>query len=242
MPLYRDEGVVIRTHKLGEVDRIVTLLTKNHGQVRAVAKGVRKPSSRFGARLEPFMVADIQFYEGRTLDTISQAESLSSYGGEIVADYEKFTAANAIVETAERLSRETSSAAQYLLLVGALRSLARGEHSTQLVLDAYLLRALALSGWRPALQTCQGCGAMPTMFAVQSAASYCRSCAHPGAVAMGANGLELMSALLGGDWDTAKTAPPELRQKVSGVVAAYLHWQLERGLKSMAHLESNHAS
>ena len=63
MPHYRDEGIVLRTHKLGEVDRIVTVLTKSHGQIRAVAKGVRKTSSRFGARLEPFMVADLQLYE-----------------------------------------------------------------------------------------------------------------------------------------------------------------------------------
>src|SRR4051812_14657484 len=57
---YRDDAVVLRTHKLGEADRIITLLTKHHGQVRAVAKGVRRTSSRFGARLEPFMVADLQ--------------------------------------------------------------------------------------------------------------------------------------------------------------------------------------
>ena len=78
MPHYRDEGIILRTHKLGEVDRILTILTKEHGQIRAVAKGVRKTSSRFGARLEPFMVADLQLYEGKNLDTVSQAEQLAS--------------------------------------------------------------------------------------------------------------------------------------------------------------------
>ncbi|MEY3966613.1 MAG: repair protein RecO, partial [Actinomycetota bacterium] len=68
MPHYRDEGIVLRTHKLGEVDRILTILTKDHGQIRAVAKGVRKTSSRFGARLEPFMVCDLQLFEGKNLD------------------------------------------------------------------------------------------------------------------------------------------------------------------------------
>ena len=66
MPLYRDEAIVLRTHKLGEADRIVTLLTRQHGKVRAVAKGVRRTTSRFGARLEPFMVVDVQCYEGRS--------------------------------------------------------------------------------------------------------------------------------------------------------------------------------
>ena len=55
MPLYQDEGVVLRTAKLGEADRILTLLTRDHGKVRAVAKGVRRTKSRFGGRLEPFM-------------------------------------------------------------------------------------------------------------------------------------------------------------------------------------------
>ena len=65
-PLYRDEAIVLRTHKLGEADRIITMLTRTRGRVRAVAKGVRRTKSRFGARLEPGMVVDVQCYEGAT--------------------------------------------------------------------------------------------------------------------------------------------------------------------------------
>jgi DNA repair protein RecO (recombination protein O) len=74
VPTYRDEAVVLRTQKLGEADRIVTVLSKSHGKFRAVAKGVRRTASKFGSRLEPFMVADMQFYVGRSLDTVTQAE------------------------------------------------------------------------------------------------------------------------------------------------------------------------
>ena len=88
---YRDDGVVLRTHKLGEADRIITILTKHHGQVRAVAKGVRRTSSRFGARLEPFMVADLQLISGRTLDIVTQAVAKGAYGGNIAADYGRYT-------------------------------------------------------------------------------------------------------------------------------------------------------
>ncbi len=97
MPTYRDEAVVLRTHKLGEADRIVTMLSRSHGKIRAVAKGVRRTGSRFGARLEPFMVIDGQFYIGRTLDIVQQAESAGSYGADIVDDYPCYTAANALV-------------------------------------------------------------------------------------------------------------------------------------------------
>ncbi|QRN79320.1 MAG: DNA repair protein RecO, partial [Nocardiopsis sp. BM-2018] len=66
MPSFRDDAIVLRTHLLGEADRIVTLLTRNHGKIRAVAKGVRKTSSRFGSRLEPFMFVDIQWASGKS--------------------------------------------------------------------------------------------------------------------------------------------------------------------------------
>ena len=105
VPLYRDEAVVLRTHKLGEADRIVTMLSRQHGKIRAVAKGVRRTASKFGARLEPFMVADVQCYEGRSLDIITQAESLGSYGAEITGDYGSYTAASVMVETADKLNK-----------------------------------------------------------------------------------------------------------------------------------------
>ena len=81
VPLYRDEAIVLRTHKLGEADRIITLLTRQHGRVRAVAKGVRRTTSRFGSRLEPFTHVDLQLAEGRNLDVITQAETIDAVPG-----------------------------------------------------------------------------------------------------------------------------------------------------------------
>ena len=132
MPTYRDEAVVLRTHKLGEADRIVTMLSKQHGKIRAVAKGVRRTASRFGARLEPMMVADVQCYVGRSLDIIQQAESLGSYGADIADDYASYTAGMAMIETADKVTDDDGSLQQYLLLVGALRSLSRREHHPSL--------------------------------------------------------------------------------------------------------------
>src|SRR3954463_16184458 len=104
VPLSRDEAVVLRTQKLGEADRIVTLLTRRHGRVRAVAKGVRRTGSRFGARGEPFMQGDLQLHEGRSLDTVTQAETIAPFGERIAADYGRYTAGTAVLETAERLT------------------------------------------------------------------------------------------------------------------------------------------
>ncbi|MEY3624690.1 MAG: repair protein RecO [Actinomycetota bacterium] len=233
MPHYRDEGIVLRTHKLGEVDRILTILTKDHGQIRAVAKGVRKTSSRFGARLEPFMVCDLQLFEGKNLDTVSQVEQLSNYGAAIVADYPRYTAASAMVEAAERLTRESSNSQQYLLLLGGLRTLAAGVHQSSQVLDSYLLRALALSGWVPEFDRCQGCGGEPISFSVHTGFVSCSTCLAPGSVRLGASGLAHMTDLLGGNWEGVGKAKQETKEAVSSVISAYLQWQIERGLRSM---------
>ena len=130
MPLYSDEAIVLRTHKLAEADRIITLLTRQHGVVRAVAKGVRRTTSRFGSRLEPFTHVDLQLAVGRNLDVITQAETRAPYGARIADDYDRYTAASVMLETAERLVSEERqpSVQQYLLLVGALRAMTSGEH------------------------------------------------------------------------------------------------------------------
>ncbi|WP_223690431.1 DNA repair protein RecO [Leifsonia poae] len=239
MPVYRDEAVVLRTHKLGEADRIVTLLTRQHGKVRAVAKGVRRTASKFGARLEPFMVADVQLYEGRSLDVVTQAESLGSYGAAIAEDYASYTAANAMVETADRVTESESSLQQYLLLVGALRSLSKLEHGAALTLDSYLLRALSLAGWAPSFLDCARCGAPGPHLSlvVQLGGVVCADCAPQGAPRLDTATIDLLGALLTGDWAAAERTDDSTQSKASGVVAAYTQWHLERGLRSLQHVQ-----
>jgi DNA repair protein RecO (recombination protein O) len=237
VPNYRDEAVVLRTHKLGEVDRILTLLTRQHGQIRAVAKGIRKTTSRFGGRLEPFTIVDLQLYEGKNLDTVTQAEQLASYGTKIIEDYQRYTIASAIVEAAERLTREVSSEKHYLLVVGALRSLAQTEIEPDQILDSYLLRSLSLSGWVPALDSCVSCGSAPTVFSVQTGAVTCGACSIPGSISIGSDGISHMKNLIAGNWDEVAKVADLARKTVSGSIAAYTQWQLERGLKSMNFVE-----
>ena len=238
MPVYRDDAVVLRTYKLGEADRIVTLLTRRHGKIRAVARGVRRTASKFGSRLEPFMVADLQLYEGRTLDVITQAETIGAYGAEISQDYSAYTAANAMVEAADRLTEAEGSLQQYLLLVGALRSLARHEHGAALTLDSYLLRALAIAGWAPSFADCARCGreGPHTAVVVQVGGVVCEECAPPGTPRIAGATVGLLGALLTGDWSLAEAAPERDRSQASGIVAAYAQWHLERGLRSLSHV------
>ena len=169
MPTYRDEGIVLRTQKLGEADRIITLLTRRNGRIRAVARGVRKTSSRIGARLEPFNHVDVQLYEGKSLDNVTQVETIDAMGGRLADDYARWTAGTAMLETAERLSAEERepNVQQYALLVSGLRSMAAGEHEPTLILDSYLLRSLAVAGWSPSFDACARCAQPVTASGIQ---------------------------------------------------------------------------
>ena len=155
---------MLRTHKLGEADRIITMLSRRHGKVRAVAKGVRRTTSKFGARLEPFSHIDLQFATGRSLDVVTQVESLDAFGEPLTEDYPAYTAGEVMLETADRLVVEEREPAlqQYLLLVAALRALnegtSDGPRPATLILDSYLLRSLAIAGYAPSFADCARCG------------------------------------------------------------------------------------
>lgn len=241
VPLYRDQAIVLRTYKLGEADRIVVLLARELGRIRVVGKGVRRTKSRFGARLEPGMVVDLQCYEGRTLDTVTQAATLETFGDLIVRqDLTAWAAASSMLETAERLTEDREPALQhYHLLMGALRSLAYQEHAPGLVLDAYLLRALAISGWAPSFFDCAKCGAPGphAAFHIVAGGSVCPVCRPPGSAAPAPDTLRLLAALLSGDWAVADGSQERHRKEAAGLTAAFLQWHLERGIRSLRMVE-----
>jgi len=239
--LYRDEGVVLRTQKLGEADRIITLLTRSHGRVRAVGKGVRRTRSKFGSRLEPFTHVDLQIYAGRSLDVVQQAETLAPYGDRLAGDYARYTAGTAMLETAERLTAEEKepSTQLFLLMVGGLRALTDETHSPGLVLDAFLLRSLAVAGYAASFEDCARCtrrGPHP-FFNVPAGGAVCSGCRPGGSVSPAPETFALLGALLTGDWLHADASDQRHRREASGLVAAYLQWHLERGLRSLPMVE-----
>ncbi|MGH3457059.1 DNA repair protein RecO [Aeromicrobium sp.] len=241
MSLYRDAGVVLRTHKLGEADRIITLLTRDRGLVRAVARGVRKTTSRFGGRLEPFMHVDLQLAEGRSLDVITQVETISAFARDLGGDYPAYTAGTAMLETAERLVQEDGEPAvqQLQLLVGALRALSEHRQTPSLLLDSYQLRALSIAGYAPTFDGCARCGREGPHrdFHAPSGGMLCHTCRVPGSAAPSPFTVTLLAALLSGDWDVAVTADDRSRREASSIVGAYLSWHLERGLRSLSHVD-----
>jgi len=239
--LYRDEAIVLRTQKLGEADRIITLLTREHGRIRGVAKGVRRTKSKFGARLEPGSHVDIQLYTGRTFDTVTQVESISNYGEALTDDYSRWTIAGTILEAAERFtSHEHEPALQeFKLVTGALKALAENKYDPSMILDAYLLRSLAVGGYAPSLVNCSKCDAPGPhrYFSLVGGGSVCADCRPSASATPALETLKLMSDLISGDWESAMASELRNRREANGLIAAYLQWHLERGLRSLQIVE-----
>lgn len=239
MPTYRDEAVVLRTHQLGEADRIITLLTRTHGKVRAVAKGVRRTSSKFGGRLEPFQHIDIQFAEGRgSLEVVTQVEAL--HASRLSGDYARFTAAEVLVETTDRLVAEEGvpSLQQYRLLLGALLALERGDLPAPLIVDSFLLRALAIAGYALATTECAGCSSADVhWFSPQGGGAVCTGCRTPGSATLDDDTVAHLGALLAGDWSAVLATARQTATRCDGMVVAYATWHLDRALRSLPYFE-----
>jgi DNA repair protein RecO (recombination protein O) len=151
-----------------------------------------------------------------------------------------------MLETAERLTEtEREPALQlFLLLAGGLRALAEGSHDPGLVLDAFLLRALSVAGWAPSFTDCARCGeAGPhRAFAIASGGSVCPQCRPVGSAAPHIETLELLAALLSGNWAVADASPDRRRREASGLTVAYLQWHLERQVRSLRLVERSDTS
>ncbi len=156
MPSYHDRGVVLRTTKLGESDRIIAILTEEHGQVRAVAKGVRKTTSKFGGRLEPASHVVVMCWKGRDLDIVQQVQVIDAFRA-IKEDLSRLAAAAAVLELSAKLSSEGNpDPALYRMLVGALAVIEKD--NPPLVKAGFYLKSLALEGSSPVVDACVRCG------------------------------------------------------------------------------------
>ncbi|KAB1643636.1 DNA repair protein RecO [Gulosibacter chungangensis] len=240
---YGDEVVVLRTTQLGEADRILTLFGRERGKIRAVARGVRRTTSKMGGRLEPFAVVDAQLYsknpEDRSrLETVTQAVTVESFTEAIIADFERYAAASAMAESVDEIIDAEPAPLQYALLIQGLRSLAGAERDPLLELGSYLLRSLSLAGWEPSFNECARCGEPGPHARVSFAAggAVCASCGPSSGATTAAHidTMRLLWALLAGNWRVALASDAETRADASRIVKAYTNYHLDRPLRSFA--------
>ncbi|MFN2593413.1 MAG: DNA repair protein RecO [Actinomycetota bacterium] len=232
--LYRDEGIVLKTIKLGEADRIVTLYTRQNGKVRAVAKGIRKTKSRFGARLEPFTHVKLMIYRGRNLDTITSADIVTSFD-DLRRSYGCLTAAMAMADAVEKITPDRESAyPTYSLLLAGFHALSR--YDTPAILPAFLVKLLSVSGYHPQLVECAGCerpGVPLVGFSPALGGAVCEDCWREDrdSMAMSPAHILLLARLLSTDF--GEVADAETTAELTLALRRYAEYHLERPLRSL---------
>jgi DNA repair protein RecO (recombination protein O) len=177
------------------------MLSLGHGKVRAVAKGIRKTTSKFGARLEPTSRVAFQCYRGRDLDVVTQVETMEA-NRHLREEYALLTHAVSMLEAADQVAQEREpNAALYRMLTGALRTL--GELRSPLVTPAFFWKLLSLEGVHPMLDGCARCGLDGdavdlTAFDLDEGGTLCRPCARGAGRAVTPDALDLLRRMLGG--------------------------------------------
>jgi len=241
--LVRSEGIVLKTHALGDTSRIAVVYTRDLGMIKLVAKGARRTPARFGFALEPLSRAQFHFYHrsDRDLHLLSQADTLDPIGGRI-ADLVRLAHAQAALELIDRLVwGEEPHPELYDLLAATLESVARvPEAALPAFTIAFQLQVASLLGYRPRLDRCAGCGeplSPERLFSPAHGGLVCDGCAAAGGVVrLSADALAGLSLLLSrpvgeaGDYVELKRSGEILR-----VVEAFLrhHFQRFQGLKSL---------
>jgi DNA repair protein RecO (recombination protein O) len=237
MPLYKEQGVVLRSTKLGEADKIVTVMTQGSGKVRAVAKGIRKTTSRFGARLEPFTHVSLMVYRGRgSLDTVSQAEILAPFMA-LRRDLGLFAAGETMLEAVDRVAEEHERNVRlFMLLLTGMRVLDARPADPAAVAESFLLKLLSLSGFHPSLTACAVCGRLePDRFASGQGGAVCEQDADFDAGPASRIALEHL-ALLGSTGLLESgliSADSTVRREARALLFGFAEYHLERRMKSL---------
>ncbi|MGH2740368.1 MAG: DNA repair protein RecO [Actinomycetota bacterium] len=239
MPLYKDQGIVLGAIKLGEADKIVTILTQGSGKVRAVAKGLRRTKSRFGARLEPLTHVNLMLYRGRNLDTVTQADIINPFRA-IRDDFTLFSAGETMLEAAERVAEDYERNVQlFLLLLNGLRAIETGPSDPAAVAESYLLKLLALSGFGPNLGACAICGRTDVgRFSTSQGGAVCDEHADRDSVKANKEALAWLDGLARAELEAAGTMSPavRVRKEARALLYAFAEYHVERKIRSLPHL------
>ena len=232
MSTYRDNAIVLGSHKFGEADRVVVLLSESHGKIRAVAKGVRKTKSSIGARLEPMSHVDVSLRKGRELDTVDQVKLISTHAN-IRNDFNRLRQGLAMVETINKITPDRDPVPHlFELLTRALSTL--NERPAPLMLAAFFWRLLTIEGHGPQLSECVICGGSDGLsrFDVLEGGVHCTSCSSGVNVSMAA--LDIMRSILGGRMNEALSlSESPAVNEVNQLAMEAMEAHLERRLRSL---------
>ena len=250
---YKTEGIVLRHSDIGEADRLLTFLTPDRGLVRATARGARRPTSKLGGHLDLLRHVVLSVHVGRTLDTVTQAETVNSFR-RLRSHLDGMSRGLYLAELAERFSAEgAANFAVFRLLaeaLGHLEARAAGEKGGQAPADLLLrwfeVRLLALTGFQPGFRNCVECGAelQPEdhVFSAERGGIVCPNCRGAGGDVLlpaGVPTLKLLRHLGSTDFPSIaglRLGREESRQ-AERILRAHIGYVLDRAIRSTAFMD-----
>jgi DNA repair protein RecO (recombination protein O) len=236
MALLRDAGIVLRTYKLGEADRIIVLMTREHGKVRAVAKGVRKTGSRFGSRLEPLCHVSLLLWRGRSdLDIVNQVEVIARHQ-HVRADFDRLSAGLAMLEVVDQVTQEAHVDERTLdTLARALGVLDDTTRDPTMVAPSFFLRMLEIEGAGPIVDACASCGRDDVdlvAFDLLEGGALCGACRR--GRPLSGEALVLLRRIIGGDLaGVLAGSPPPGAAEVASLATEAMEAHLDRRLRAV---------
>lgn len=246
MPVYNADAIVIRVRDFAEADKLVTFFTREEGKVHAVARGARRPRSRFAPATQLFTHCRVQCYSGRSLDTLTQVDITTSFRL-LREDLTRLAYGSYICELTDATAQDRQKLeSPFLLLLATLHLLDTPEVDPEPVAHAFELKLLSLLGFRPALGDCVGCGgplpAGDLRFSPALGGALCSRC-HGGGeriFMLSGAGRATMGQLLAADLRQVPGVPlpPPVAREIGQILEFYVEWRLEKRLRSLEFLHA----
>jgi DNA repair protein RecO (recombination protein O) len=245
MALYITEGIVLKTQNIGEADRICTIYSPSKGKARAVARGARRPRSRFVSSTQMFAYGDFQIFTGKSLDSISQVELKEAFP-RLHDDLVKLAYASYIAELADEMTEEGDADKRVFDMLLAYMRVLSETLDPQLVTCAFEIKFATILGYRPRLESCLECGrenlGPEVFFSPEAGGLICSECSlgNSGIWRVSQGAVRLLEALLMTEFRKIERikANPGVRRELERLIRAHLGFRLNRRLRSIDFLEA----
>ncbi len=244
MALYTTEGIVLKTQNIGEADRICTIYSPCKGKARAVARGARRPRSRFVSSTQMFAYGDFQIFRGKSLDSISQVQLKEAFP-RLHNDLTKLAYASYVAELiGEMIEEGDGDKMLFDMLLTYMRVLSETP-DPQLITVAFEIKFATVLGYRPRLESCSECGredlSREVFFSPKAGGLICSECSpgNLGISRVSRGAIELLKALLMMEFAKIERikANPGTRREIERLIRAHLGFRLNRRLRSLDFLE-----
>ena len=245
MALYTTEGIILKTQSIGEADRICTIYSPSKGKARAVARGARRPRSRFVSSTQMFVHGDFQIFTGKSLDSIGQVELKEAFP-RLHDDLIRLAYASYIAELADEMTEEGDGDKRVFDMLLAYMRVLSETLDPQLVTCAFEIKFATILGYRPRLESCSECGrenlGREVFFSPEAGGLICSECSsgNSGIWRVSQGAVRLLRALLMTEFRKVERikASPGVRREIERLIRAHLGFRLNRRLRSIDFLEA----